>query len=249
MVATAPSVCPNCGAPGGGPFCAQCGQKNASLDPTLREVAGEVVNELANVDGRLFLSLRLLLLKPGFLTREHFDGRRARYLGPLRLYLIATLICFGVMASMAASEFPVTCSSCPPQTRSAQEQAMGEALATWAPRAMFLLVPAFAVLVALATRRSRRNYPQHLYFAMHVHAAWFFAIAFAVLGGVIPLPHSAVVATIVAVLYAGQYLKLALNRAYDVGFWRSVVVAPLLIAGYSILIALALLAIILPIVI
>jgi hypothetical protein len=31
----------------------------------------------------------------------------------------------------------------------------------------------------LVSRRSGRNYPQHLYFALHVHAGWFFAGAVA----------------------------------------------------------------------
>jgi hypothetical protein len=41
------------------------------------------------------------------------------------------------------------------------------ALVEWVPRAMFVLVPLFAGLVALMVRRSGRNYPQHLYFALH----------------------------------------------------------------------------------
>src|SRR5262249_48651754 len=100
----------------------------------------------------------------------------------------------------------------------------------------------------LAARRAKRNYPQHLYFALHVHAAWFFAIAFALLGGAIPVAHSAAVATVVAALYAGPYLKLALSRAYDLRFWRSVVVTPLLLFGYWVLIDVAVLAILLPVV-
>ena len=43
----------------------------------------------------------------------------------------------------------------------------------WTPRLMFLMVPVFAVFTALATRRQHRHFPQHLYFALHSHAAWF----------------------------------------------------------------------------
>jgi hypothetical protein len=236
MIATASPVCPNCGAPGGGRFCAECGQKNASLDPTLRDVAGELVDELANVDGRLFRSLRLLLLKPGVITREHFEGRRARYLAPLRLYLLTSVLCFAVLTLVRTSWLHITCSSCAPETRPAQEQAMGAAFASWTPRAMFVLVPVFAGLVGLAVRRARRNYPQHLYFALHVHAAWFFALALFVLGAAIPAPYAARVFGVATLLYCGQYLKLALARAYDVSPVRSAAVTTLLLLAYAILV-------------
>jgi hypothetical protein len=244
MIATAPPVCPNCGAPGGGRFCSECGQKNASLDPTLRDVAGELVDELANVDGRLFRSLRLLLLTPGLLTREHFEGRRARYLAPLRLYLLASVLCFAVLSLVPTSWLHITCSSCAPETRPAQEQAMSEAFARWTPRAMFVLVPVFAGLVALGARRARRNYPQHLYFALHVHAAWFFAITAFVLGAATPVPYAARVFGIAAILYCGQYLKFALTRAYGVPSWRSVAVTPIVLIAYSVLVILAVVVIV-----
>lgn len=44
------------------------------------------------------------------------------------------------------------------------------------PRAMFVLVPLFAVLVGLVFRRQRMRYPQHVAFALHVHAFMFVAL-------------------------------------------------------------------------
>jgi hypothetical protein len=46
-------------------------------------------------------------------------------------------------------------------------------VAVWLPRLMFLLVPFFASLVSRVRRVPIRPYPQHLIFALHVHAAWF----------------------------------------------------------------------------
>jgi hypothetical protein len=153
------------------------------------------------------------------------------------------------MALVPLSGFHITCSSCAPATRAAQEQAMGEAFARWTPRAMFVLVPVFAVFVAFVARRTERNYPQHLYFALHVHAAWFLAIAAFVLGAASPLPYAVVFVFAVAVaLYCGQYLKLALTRAYDMKLWRALAVTPLILLGYWMLLALAVLVILLPVV-
>ena len=56
---------------------------------------------------------------------------------------------------------------------------INHALLAWVPRVMFVLLPLFAWLVALAYRRIDRNYLHHLIFAVHVHAAWFAVAAIA----------------------------------------------------------------------
>ena len=44
------------------------------------------------------------------------------------------------------------------------------------PKGMFVLVPLFAALMGVMYRDRRRKYPQHLAFALHVHAALFLAL-------------------------------------------------------------------------
>jgi len=46
------------------------------------------------VDGRLWQTLFLLLLRPGRLTQEYFAERRTRYLPPVRLYLVLSVLFF-----------------------------------------------------------------------------------------------------------------------------------------------------------
>jgi len=70
--------CPNCGRPLDGAFCATCGQKVRSLNPTLHDLLLDLTHELLHVDGKIFQSVRLLLMRPGFLTREYFEGRGYR---------------------------------------------------------------------------------------------------------------------------------------------------------------------------
>ena len=96
--AAAPASCRNCAAPLAGPYCAECGQRHhEQLDPSLRELAQEAGEELLHLDGKLGATVRLLLTSPGRLTREYLDGRRARYLSPLRLYLTCSVLFFFVM--------------------------------------------------------------------------------------------------------------------------------------------------------
>src|SRR5260221_3888674 len=50
------------------------------------------------------------------------------------------------------------------------------------PKAMFVLVPLFAALLALADRSPRPQFPQHLAFALHMHAALFVTLTLMLAG-------------------------------------------------------------------
>ena len=93
------SECLNCGTPLSGPFCAGCGQRDIPPYPSVRELAVDAVSEFSGWDGRLASTVRALVLYPGLLTHEFLEGRRARYISPLRLYLTASLVYFLVAAA------------------------------------------------------------------------------------------------------------------------------------------------------
>ena len=88
------AACLNCGRPLTGQYCAGCGQKQRDTDPTLREFLHETTAELAQWDGKIPSTLKTLFFKPGALTLDFLAGRRARWLQPLRLYLICSLAFF-----------------------------------------------------------------------------------------------------------------------------------------------------------
>lgn len=90
--------CLNCGAPLHGPFCAACGQRAVPPNPTVRELAGDAWHELSGYDGRIMATVRGLV-RPGFLTRQYLAGQRARYLPPVRVYLIVSVLYFVVAAA------------------------------------------------------------------------------------------------------------------------------------------------------
>lgn len=50
--------------------------------------------DLTHFDSSFFHTLRYLLLKPGFLTREYMEGRRVSYLHPIRMYVFCSAIFF-----------------------------------------------------------------------------------------------------------------------------------------------------------
>jgi len=90
--------CLNCGAELNGAFCGACGQRTVPADPTVSELAGDAWQELSGYDGRLVATFRGLL-HPGQLTIDYLQGRRARYLSPMRVYLTVSVIYFLLAAS------------------------------------------------------------------------------------------------------------------------------------------------------
>ena len=86
--------CKNCGASTRGNFCHECGQATHLHVPSAREFLHEFVSHYVALEGKLWRSLKLLFFKPGLLSREYIEGRRVRYVEPLRLYLTFSIIFF-----------------------------------------------------------------------------------------------------------------------------------------------------------
>jgi len=241
------AACANCATPLTGKYCYACGQKTTPLTPTLKYFLHELTHELVNVDGRIYRSLRLLLTLPGSLTREMFLGRRASYVSPIRLYLIASVLYFGMggLFGVYGNDDFLKYTADPGEVVDpAFVERMAEANRTIAiainvqlPRALFVLVPLFAALVMLVRRRGGHTYPQHLYFALHLHATYFFLAAAGVLAGLVTLPYVEPVTGAFILLYLVAYFFVAFRRVYDTTIWgtlwRVVIVALLYIAALA----------------
>jgi hypothetical protein len=87
-------VCANCGAPLAGEYCSRCGQRHEPHVHTIAHFASEAFESITHADSRLWRTLGYLLTRPGLLTREFFDGRRASYLPPFRLYIVISVVFF-----------------------------------------------------------------------------------------------------------------------------------------------------------
>jgi hypothetical protein len=86
----------------------------------------------------------------------------------------------------------------------------------YAPHAMFVLLPIFALLLKLIYIRQDRYYPEHFVFALHVHS--FFFVMFCIIA---LLPWGRVDA--VLGIWMVLYVWLAMKRVYGQGWFRTTV--------------------------
>lgn len=92
--------CPNCGNDFKSEFdyCPHCGQKNKEFKLNFKYLLNDFLSGSFNIDSKFFSTFRYLILKPAFLTREFLNGKRAKYLTPLRLYLLVSFAYFAVLS-------------------------------------------------------------------------------------------------------------------------------------------------------
>ncbi|HWQ86868.1 DUF3667 domain-containing protein [Brevundimonas sp.] len=88
--------CANCQTPLAGPHCHQCGQLAEDFHKSVWKLIVEAVESLLHLDGRLFSTLPNLIRRPGKLTRDYMEGKRASQVAPFRMFLVILLIAFFV---------------------------------------------------------------------------------------------------------------------------------------------------------
>ncbi len=93
--------CENCGASLAGPYCAQCGQPAIDYRRSFGSLMADAADAFFNLDARFIQSFGWLLFKPWRLTNEFIEGKRARHVHPLRVYLIASVTFFLVINFLA----------------------------------------------------------------------------------------------------------------------------------------------------
>jgi Protein of unknown function (DUF3667). len=95
--------CENCGAQLTGRYCAQCGQPAIDYRRSFRHVLVDVLDSFLNWDSKFFATIWWLIVRPWRLTNEFLAGHRVRYLHPVRLYLLASILFFFALSYLVKS--------------------------------------------------------------------------------------------------------------------------------------------------
>ena len=103
-------VCLNCTATVNGAFCSACGQARSTRRLRLSEVLHGAISQLWSLDSAVLRTLAGLTTGPGTLSRRFVEGRRVRYLQPVRYYLvaIAVTVLVNVFFGLEVPDFGVT---------------------------------------------------------------------------------------------------------------------------------------------
>ncbi|HHL72538.1 MAG TPA: DUF3667 domain-containing protein [Bacteroidetes bacterium] len=190
--------CVTCSAVLHGPYCCQCGEKVVNPeDYTVRRFLRELGAQIFNIDGRMLKSFRLLLSKPGFLTRAYLDGQRKPWLKPIQIFLISNIIYFFSQPLTHVSSFntslnshlnrqvysPIIQKVIKPESRdnfSAYEKRFNALTKNFARSFIFMLIPLCAIMLYWADAGRKRYFFPYLVFSTHF-LAFYLLVAFSLL--------------------------------------------------------------------
>lgn len=77
-------------------FCSYCGQKNVEK-LKFKSFLDQLISGLFSYDSRFWKTFITLVLKPGKVSKEYIDGKRARYVNPFQMYLNVSIIFFLIL--------------------------------------------------------------------------------------------------------------------------------------------------------
>jgi hypothetical protein len=244
--------CLNCGAQVLGRFCQNCGQENIETKENFFHMVTHVIGDFFHFDSKFFRSLKPLFIKPGFLTKEYWEGKRMHYIHPLRLFFFVTIVMV-IIASAYYKKFEqqikkekVVTTSGSTGNVSEEERRETEKVRTkivssvdktfdymsaYLKYISFLLLPVYALGFKLLYIRSKRYYIDHLVYTLHVQSFAYIIVSLMLL---IPLFISPAARDwfMKAMLWiTAVYILLSLKYVYRQS-WVKTIVKSFLAMGY-----------------
>jgi len=185
-------------------YCLQCGQRVTSVNRPFGSVIRDMTHEVLDIDGRLWLTLRTLLTKPGVMTLEYTQGKRAKYTPPLRMYLAISILFFVIFSEVYHFYDP--------------NNKLTDSTINYYSKAMFVLFPVFAVIVQLFFQKS--YYINNLVFSMHLHCIAYLMLMYVAPLEIIEQKHwFFLLLQLPAIAYLIWYILTAFLTVYQQGRW------------------------------
>jgi len=187
-----------------GRFCDRCGEKRrANHDFSIRHYVGEAIETFTHFDSKILRTAWLLVSRPGVLSANYLEGRRVRYVNPLRLFLLLSVVYY-----LSNSIFPYNAFTTPLAVQlrmndyypsfavaevertmrhtgleyPALERKYNEKTAILSKTLVFSLIPVIALLFWAFLFKKKRYFTEHLIVATH-----FWSFALILIGVFIPI--------------------------------------------------------------
>jgi len=222
------SACPTCATPLAGAYCNHCGQRAPRPDDfSSRRFFGTLVDEITSLDSRAIRTLRAIFI-PGELTRAYAAREWARYVPPLRLYLVLSavffLLCWDTLQDIGRAvqtqDPRMVEHMSEAERRVMSDAALSDRAAELTAWARFFGVLLMAVWVALWQGLRKTPFGIHLVFATHYYCFDYSLNTLAVLVLRFLTPDIGVFVgwMLLSMLLLGGWAMLALRKVYRRGW-------------------------------
>jgi len=231
-------TCRNCGAQNVGRYCHECGQDiHAGARQSTIRLIGQALESLFALDGKTPRTLALLMSRPGFLSQEYYAGRVSRYVHPVRLFWMSTLIFFALLitnVNLGGDQVM--------QIQGVDSSVFTNYFFKYAPYLSFLFIPIFALLLVLFFWKKRYYYMYHMIFTLHFHTfLWIFSSLLMIVNLFTMSIEYPAWLNMILFFTPGVYLTVALRRFYQTkSWWQAAWKAVLISLLYFILFAMIL---------
>ena len=82
-------------------YCPNCGQKNTTHIIPLKHILLETFEDFFHFDTKLWNTIKTTFAHPGKITRDYLEGKRARYVPPVKFYIFISFIFFLLLGKLS----------------------------------------------------------------------------------------------------------------------------------------------------
>jgi hypothetical protein len=118
--------CANCGAALSGAYCQKCGQRG-HVHRSLLHLLEEFFHGILHLDGKIWRTAPLLLLRPGVLTRRYVEGQRVRFPSPIAMFLFSVFLMFFAVSTIDTKDIAPVPETMSPEARAQLQQELSKA--------------------------------------------------------------------------------------------------------------------------
>ncbi|HNX55111.1 MAG TPA: DUF3667 domain-containing protein [Prolixibacteraceae bacterium] len=82
-------------------YCPHCGQKNTTHIIPVKHIIVETFEDFFHFDTKLWNTIKITFSRPGKITADYLEGKRARYVPPVKLYIFISFVFFLLLGKLS----------------------------------------------------------------------------------------------------------------------------------------------------
>jgi Protein of unknown function (DUF3667) len=181
-----PVICPTCTEIITKKFCSNCGEKKIDRhDFLIKHFLEETIEGFTHFDNKIFRSFKLLITKPGLLTKYYFEGRRVPFMKPLQLFIVCNILFFFLLGKTQVFAQPfynyknfspytyfgtgqIIAAKAQTEDQVVKLSSLFNArIITQSKTFIIIFIPFFALFFSLLFIKKKKYFTEHLVFASH----------------------------------------------------------------------------------